>query len=85
MDYSFRMDPSFQHTCHCVGPLDGQPLCPCQMKGGFFPVTQYLICTDPNHAFPGNLYIPPGMGYRHVCPSCGQATVAYGSSVVCAA
>lgn len=25
-------NPSPAHSCNCVGPQDGQPLCPCQMR-----------------------------------------------------
>lgn len=28
-------------------------------------------CIHPEHNPPMGLYIPPGKGYRHVCPGCG--------------
>ncbi|MGE5509625.1 MAG: hypothetical protein ACM31O_00055 [Bacteroidota bacterium] len=50
-------------------------------ESGYFPLPQRKFCVSPNHSFPTALYIPPGQGYRHVCPECGHETVAYGSMV----
>lgn len=42
-------------------------------KSGFFRVKGWdVTCTHPEHNFPTHLYIPLGMGYRHVCPGCGK-------------
>lgn len=42
---------------------------------GFFklPITEQ--CTHIYHNPPQHLYIPPGQGYRHICPSCGKETI----------
>jgi len=50
-------------------------------RGGFFPLPAQKTCNHPNHSFPTMLYIPPGQGYRHICPSCGREAVAYGQGV----
>lgn len=41
-------------------------------KGGFYDLPQQKTCNYPNHNPPTNIYIPPGKGYRHVCPKCGE-------------
>lgn len=38
---------------------------------GFFPLPREYGCHHPEHQPPSHLYIPPGQGYRRVCPSCG--------------
>lgn len=43
---------------------------------GYFKLPETKVCTDPGHNFPTHLYIPPGSGYRHVCPSCGSVSTA---------
>lgn len=43
-----------------------------EKQGGFFPLQKSKVCRDPEHKPPTHLYIPPGQGYRHVCPSCGN-------------
>lgn len=43
-------------------------------KSGFFPLTKHIQCMDPEHTPPTHICIPPGQGYRHVCPSCGKVT-----------
>ena len=48
-------------------------------KGGFFDLPLSQHCTHPQHRFPTMLYIPPGKGYRHVCPGCGKEQIAVGS------
>ena len=45
-----------------------------QKVNGFFELEP--ICNHPEHDFPTHLYIPPGKGYRHVCPNCGKETIA---------
>jgi hypothetical protein len=44
-------------------------------KGGFFPLPQSNKCNSSEHEPPKYLYIPPGQGYRHVCPACGKVSV----------
>ena len=44
-------------------------------RGGFFDLPPVRHCRHPGHEFPTMLYIPPGKGYRHVCPGCGKETV----------
>jgi len=39
-------------------------------KGGFFDLEKMKICSHPEHNPPAHLYIPPGKGYIHICPSC---------------
>lgn len=39
--------------------------------GEFFDLPRDQTCSHPRHEPPGGLYIPPGKGYRHVCPACG--------------
>lgn len=41
-------------------------------KPGFFPLPREYGCHHPQHEPPSHLYIPPGQGYRHVCPACGK-------------
>jgi hypothetical protein len=54
-----------------------------EKESGFFDLpSRQLPCRDQGHAFPTHLYIPPGKGYRHICPACGQETVAYGPEVI---
>lgn len=69
------------NPCYCTGPQHGQPKCPCQMKPGFFDLPSSRTCTHPEHNPPMHLYIPPGQGYRHVCPGCGYWVDLYGSQV----
>ncbi len=52
-------------------------------KGGFFPLPEFPekkkedkdICNDPEHKPPTHICIPQGMGYKHICPSCGKISV----------
>ena len=41
-------------------------------KEGFFDLPKEKTCRHPQHNFPSHLYIPPGKGYRHKCPACGN-------------
>ena len=44
-------------------------------KSGFYDLEPYEEhCGHPEHEFPMHLNIPPGKGYKHVCPSCGKVT-----------
>ena len=43
-------------------------------KGGFYDLPKNESCTDVNHNPPSHLYIPPGKGYKHICPTCGKLT-----------
>lgn len=36
----------------------------------FFDLPSDKTCIHPGHNPPTGLYIPPGKGYRHVCPGC---------------
>ena len=36
----------------------------------FFDLPSDKTCIHPEHDPPTGLYIPPGKGYRHVCPAC---------------
>lgn len=58
-------------------PSDKQP--------GFFDLPMPQRCTDPSHNFPMHLYIPPGKGYRHVCPSCGSVQEVANPGITCTA
>ena len=31
------------HPCNCIGPQDGQPLCPCRMRGVIVKNGRYVI------------------------------------------
>ena len=42
---------------------------------GFFDLPKDQTCRHPGHEPPSGLYIPPGKGYRHICPGCGSARV----------
>lgn len=42
---------------------------------GFFDLPKDQTCRHPQHEPPTGLYIPPGKGYRHICPGCGSARV----------
>lgn len=45
-------------------------------KSGFFDLPKAKKeCNHPSHEPPGNIYIPPGKGYRHVCPACGRKSI----------
>jgi hypothetical protein len=45
-------------------------------KGGFFDLPKdEKKCNDPEHEAPNMIYIPPGKGYRHVCPKCGEESI----------
>ncbi len=48
---------------------------------GFFDLPKAAHCRRPDHNFPNMLYIPPGKGYRHICPGCGHVSVCLGSNV----
>lgn len=37
----------------------------------FFDLPLDTTCRHPEHKPPTGLYIPPGKGYKHVCPTCG--------------
>jgi len=51
-------------------------------KGGFFDLPgRAYPCYSPYHNFPSHLYIPPGKGYRHVCPDCGAVTEVHNNAV----
>ncbi len=43
-------------------------------KSGFFdlPVKSISLCNHKEHNPPSHLYIPPGKGYRHICPACNN-------------
>ena len=45
-------------------------------QDGFFDLDLPLSnkCKHPSHEPPSMLYIPPGKGYRHICPNCGKIT-----------
>lgn len=44
-------------------------------KGGFFDLIKEKTCNHSEHEPPTHLYIPPGKGYRHICPGCGEIKV----------
>lgn len=44
-------------------------------NSGFFDLPIKRQCFHPGHNPPSHICIPPGKGYRHVCPKCGQVTV----------
>lgn len=45
-------------------------------RSGFFKLTDPpVVCADPEHEPPSMLYVPPGEGYRHVCPTCKKVTI----------
>lgn len=47
-------------------------------KSGFFDLPELPeSCRDPQHQPPMHLVIPPGKGYRHVCPKCGAVKIMY--------
>lgn len=41
-----------------------------EIKSTFFDLPPDQTCIHPEHEPPSGLYIPPGKGYRHVCPGC---------------
>ena len=43
-------------------------------QSGFFDLPKETQCTHPGHNPPSHLHIPPGKGYKHVCPECGKTT-----------
>ncbi|ARP89779.1 hypothetical protein CAL14_05340 [Bordetella genomosp. 9] len=44
-------------------------------KSGFFDLPRQEFCTHQEHNAPNGIYVPPGKGYRHVCPGCGREQV----------
>lgn len=44
-------------------------------ESGFFPFPKDTQCMDLEHTPPTHIFIPPGQGYGHVCPTCGKATL----------
>jgi hypothetical protein len=42
------------------------------MPGKFFDLPADLTCRNSAHFPPTGLYIPPGKGYMHTCPACGN-------------
>lgn len=50
-------------------------------KSGFFDLKNH--CTDVGHNFPSHVHIPTGKGYMHVCPSCGEKTIAINAISIC--
>jgi len=51
-------------------------------QSGFFDLTKIgeniitkSACPDPEHKPPMHLYIPPGKGYKHICPTCGKEEI----------
>lgn len=50
-------------------------------KSGFFDLEDNdRRCKHREHNPPMHLYIPPGKGYRHVCPGCGREVIMYGQN-----
>lgn len=43
--------------------------------GEFFDLPRDKSCIHPEHTPPSGLYIPPGKGYRHICPGCGASAI----------
>ncbi len=69
----------------CGGVIWGTPpftaiqkcICPPEVEGkggGFFDLPFKKQCNHPEHEPPKYLHIPQGKGYKHICPSCGEAT-----------
>lgn len=55
-----------------------------EQKSGFFRVKGWdATCTHPEHNFPTHLYIPLGMGYKHVCPGCGKIHTVINNGPIC--
>lgn len=53
-------------------------------SGGFFDLPKGMKpCLRPEHQPPRHLVIPPGKGYRHICPSCGKETVMIPMQITC--
>jgi hypothetical protein len=44
-------------------------------KSSFFDLNKAETCLHPEHDPPMHLYIPPGKGYKHVCPNCGKVSI----------
>lgn len=41
-----QVDPSTAHPCNCIGPQNGDPVCPCQMRGVSIRNGRYVRVTD---------------------------------------
>lgn len=52
-------------------PQRGEP-------AGFFDLPAHDHCPHPQHSPAYGIYVPPGKGYRHVCPGCGFSFVILG-------
>jgi len=44
MPYTLNMEESF--ACNCIGPQNGEPLCPCMMRGVEIVNGRYIKKTD---------------------------------------
>lgn len=49
--------------------------------GHFEPDPEYKPCRNPEHNPPTHLYVPSGMRYIHVCPSCGKEVIIKSAAV----
>lgn len=52
-------------------------------KSGFFDLPVQKACNHPEHNPPQHICIPPGKGFRHICPKCKKATVIIPPQVSC--
>lgn len=50
-------------------------------ESGFYDLDEKEICKHLEHRPPSHLYIPPGKGYKHVCPGCGRVIHLKGSNI----
>lgn len=46
LDLTRLVDTHFGAACNCIGPQNGQPLCPCQMRGVTIQNGRYVRVTD---------------------------------------
>lgn len=55
-----------------------------QNQFGFFDLANFQWekpCMDPEHNMPTHIYVPPGKGYRHICPNCKAESVIFDNHV----
>lgn len=55
------------HSCNCIGPQGGQPLCPCMMRGVQVVDGRYIKTQDLGP-------VTPSLPERQRCPGCSAET-----------
>ena len=64
--YAWKSNGGNSHSCNCIGPQRGQPLCPCMMRGVTVKDGRYIQVRDlgPVNEYFGKLDLDYGYGSR---------------------